>query len=193
MIFLLPVFSSAAEVTLAWDANREPHLAGYKIYYDTSSGKPYHGADADQGSSPIIVYIEDLDDPNNPEYTLTGLDDTEEYFFTLTAFAEENPESGFSNEASTANSTSGIGDTGGGDGGGGGGGGGGGCLIGTSAAGLRTGNHTNSLSSTNHLFFLLIVMLSTCLATYLMSVRQLLRRFSAKPKWAAAEFRINRL
>ena len=116
MMFFLPGLASAAEVTLAWDANREPNLAGYKIYYDTSSGFPYYGTEADQGTSPIIVYVEDLDDPNNPEYTLTGLDDTEHYFFALTAFDDENPESGFSNEASTADSTSGS--SGGGGGGG---------------------------------------------------------------------------
>jgi len=114
--------SSAAEVTLAWDANTEPDLTGYKIHYDTSPGNPYYGMRADQGTSPITVLIEDLDDQHNPEFTLTGLDDNEDYYFALTAFDNENLESSYSNEASTADENSGSG--------------GAGCFIGTSATGL---------------------------------------------------------
>ena len=98
--------ASAAEVTLAWDANIEPDLAGYKIYYDTNSGAPYYGTDADQGISPITVLIEDLGDPDYPEFTLTGLLDDQDYYIALTAFNNEDAESGFSNEASTADGTS---------------------------------------------------------------------------------------
>lgn len=37
-VFLLfTTFINAGEVTLAWDANVEPNLKGYKIYYGTSS------------------------------------------------------------------------------------------------------------------------------------------------------------
>src|SRR6266508_4056476 len=35
---LAPALSSAAQVTLAWDANTDPDLAGYKLYYGNSSG-----------------------------------------------------------------------------------------------------------------------------------------------------------
>ena len=111
--------SSAAEVTLAWDANTEPDLTGYKIHYDTSPGSPYYGTEADQGTSPITVLIKDLDDQHNPEFTITGLDDNEDYYFALTAFDNENLESGYSNEASTADENRGSG--------------GAGCFIGTSA------------------------------------------------------------
>ena len=126
IIFFAYGISSAAEVTLAWDANTEPDLMGYKIYYDTSPGDPYYGRDADQGISPITVFLKDLDDPDNPKLTLTGLSDSGDYYFTLTAFDNENLESGYSNEASIA----------GGNNGGGSSGSGGGCFTVTSAIGL---------------------------------------------------------
>jgi hypothetical protein len=128
-VFLICGVSFAAEVTLAWDANTETDLLGYKIYYDTSPGGPYYGVGADQGISPITVLCTDLNDKYNPRFTLTGLSDSEDYYFALTAFDNENLESGFSNEASTA----------GGNNGGisrDGGGGGGGCFTVVSSIGL---------------------------------------------------------
>jgi hypothetical protein len=98
-------FATAGEITLAWDANTEPNLIGYNIYYDTSSGHPYLGTGADQGTSPITVMIEDLEDPGNPEYTITGLNDEEDYYFAATAFSIENQESALSNEVYTADAT----------------------------------------------------------------------------------------
>jgi uncharacterized membrane protein YgcG len=129
LIFFAYGISSAAEVTLAWDANTETDLMGYKIYYDTSPGDPYYGTNADQGISPIIVRIDDLEERNNPKFTLTGLSDNEDYYFALTAFDNENLESGFSNEASTAGGNSGGGSRGSSSGGGG-------CFTVTSAIGL---------------------------------------------------------
>ena len=42
----------AEDVTLIWNANTEPDLAGYKVYYKTgSSGVPYNGTGATEGSS----------------------------------------------------------------------------------------------------------------------------------------------
>ena len=101
---------------------------GFKIYYDTSPGDPYYGRDAEQGISPITVLRKDLDEPDNPKFTLTGLSDSGDYYFTLTAFDNENLESGFSNEASTAEGNNGGGSSGSG--------GGGGCFTVTSAIGL---------------------------------------------------------
>ncbi len=129
IIFFGYGISSAAEVTLAWDANTETDLMGYKIYYDTSPGNPYYGRDADQGISPITVLRKDLDDPSNPKFTLTGLSDNEYYYFALTACDSENLESGYSNEASTAGGNSGGGNRGSSSGGGG-------CFTVTSAIGL---------------------------------------------------------
>ena len=126
--FFVPGIASAAEVTLAWDANTETDLAGYNIYYDTSSGPPYYGTGADQGDSPITVLCDDLDDPQNPEFTITGLDDDQDYYFALTAFDNEGNESDYSNEVSTASGPGGGESSGGG--------GGGGCFIGTTINGL---------------------------------------------------------
>lgn len=129
IVFFAHGIASAAEVTLAWDANIEPDLAGYKIYYDTNSGAPYYGTDADQGISPITVLIEDLGDPDYPDFTLTGLDDDQDYYIALTAFDSEDSESDYSNEVSTASGTGDPGSSGGS-------GGSSGCFIGTAANSL---------------------------------------------------------
>jgi hypothetical protein len=102
-IFFANGIVMAAELILTWDTHTKPTLAGYKIYYDISPGHPYYGTDIDQGASPITVLIEDLDDPNNPEFILTGLDDNQDYYFALTAFDNVDNESEYSNEVSTAN------------------------------------------------------------------------------------------
>jgi hypothetical protein len=59
---------------------------------------PYDGTGADQGTSPITVAVQDLGDPNNPEYTFTGLNDNEVYFFVVTAYDDGGLESSYSNE-----------------------------------------------------------------------------------------------
>ena len=41
MMRLLPVLALLASVTLTWDANSEPTLAGYRLYHATSAGGPY--------------------------------------------------------------------------------------------------------------------------------------------------------
>ena len=100
---ILILFTSAtyaAEVTLAWDPNTEANIAGYKIYYKSgSSGAPYDGTGADQGPSGMAVPNEDLDDPDNPKYTLTVIDDGETYYFAATAYNYDELESDYSNEA----------------------------------------------------------------------------------------------
>jgi hypothetical protein len=89
----------SADVTLGWDANTESDLAGYYVYYKTCiSGAPYNGTGAVEGNSPIQVPIADLDNPENPEYTLHGLSDTETTYFALTAYDTDDNESSRSNE-----------------------------------------------------------------------------------------------
>ena len=105
IIGILPFFSQnssfALEIALQWDANGEPDLAGYEIFYKSdSSGAPYSGTEADQGDSPIIVPLNLLADQNNPEYTLTGLPDGEVYFLAVKAYDTEDLRSDFSNEVS---------------------------------------------------------------------------------------------
>lgn len=131
--------ANAGEVTLAWDANTEENLAGYKLYYDgDSDAEMYQGTGATEGDSPIIIYVEDLADVDAPTFTLTGLEEGQYYYFALTAFDSDGLESDFSEEVgaligseessdtSTSVSTSAVADSGNSDGGGGGGSG---CFI----------------------------------------------------------------
>ena len=87
LFFLFAPRAYSAEVTLAWNQNPEANLLGYKVYYKTgSSGEPYNGTGAVQGPSPISVPIEEITDPHNPEFILTGLVNDEVYFFVATAY-----------------------------------------------------------------------------------------------------------
>jgi hypothetical protein len=91
--------SYSAEVTLAWDANTESDLAGYKLYYKTgSSGEPYDGTGIDQGDSGISILLSNLTTPDNPSFSLTGLQDNEFYYFVVTALDTSGNESGYSAE-----------------------------------------------------------------------------------------------
>jgi len=122
------------KIKLAWDPNEEADLDGYKIYYKCCvSGPPYDGSEAYQGDSPVLVYLEDLQNNNNPKFELDGLSKQNDYYFTVTAFDSEFNESAFSREASTVAAFSDDG-TGGSSSSDGGGGGGGGCFIQSAAS-----------------------------------------------------------
>jgi fibronectin type 3 domain-containing protein len=86
LLFTLVLSQSAlaAKLKLAWDADTESDLAGYKVYYGTSS-KSYTG--------PIDV-------GNVTTYTLTGLKGGQTYYIAVTAYNTLNNESGYSSEAS---------------------------------------------------------------------------------------------
>ena len=77
-----PVF--AAQVKLAWNANTEPQLAGYKIHYGITSGR----------------YTNTIDVGNTTSVTLNDLPDDVDYFFAATAYDTQGNESGYSNELS---------------------------------------------------------------------------------------------
>ena len=66
---LFPPQLTASALTLAWDPNAEPDLAGYKVYYGTESG----------------MYGFVLDVGNVTQYTVTGLEPETQYYFSLTA------------------------------------------------------------------------------------------------------------
>jgi len=93
---LLSITPSAygLDVTLAWDANTEPDLAGYRLHYKTDApGAPYTGTGATEGDSPIDVF-------DVTQFTVHGLTDGVTYYFVVTAYDSENNESGYSNEVS---------------------------------------------------------------------------------------------
>ena len=72
----------ADNVTLQWDANTEPDLKGYYIYYGTASRN----------------YTQREDAGNEITYQLTGLTEGQTYYIAVTAYDNEYNESGYSNE-----------------------------------------------------------------------------------------------
>ena len=87
-----PATSHAAQVTLAWDHNKEADLAGYKIYYGTSSGN----------------YDVTWDVGNWTTCTIAGLEEGKTYYFAATAYDIHDNESDFSNEVSHSIASSDI-------------------------------------------------------------------------------------
>ena len=74
----------AGTISLAWDADTEPDLAGYKLHYGTGPGVYDHSIDVHQVTA----------------YTLTGLTKGQTYYIVATAYDTSNNESGYSNEVS---------------------------------------------------------------------------------------------
>lgn len=73
---------NCAQVTLAWDKNTEPTIAGYKIYYGTGSRS----------------YTWFIDVGNVTSYTISGLADGSTYYFAATAYDKSKKESKYSAE-----------------------------------------------------------------------------------------------
>jgi hypothetical protein len=84
LCIFLPVNSFADYLALSWDPNHEPDLAGYRIYYGTSSRN----------------YDQTTDVGNTSSCTLSGLEPTRRYYMVLTAYDIPGNESDFSNEVS---------------------------------------------------------------------------------------------
>ena len=76
--------SFAAQVRIAWDPNTEPDLAGYEVFYGTTS---------QNYGTPINV-------GNVTSHTITGLTIGQTYFLAVRAYDSSNNQSGFSNEVS---------------------------------------------------------------------------------------------
>ncbi|HHN65661.1 MAG TPA: fibronectin type III domain-containing protein, partial [Nitrospirae bacterium] len=83
LIGLSITVSFAYTVTLSWDANTESDLAGYKVYYGTSSRN----------------YTETIDVGNTTTYQITGLSEGT-YYFAVTAYDTSGNESDYSEEVS---------------------------------------------------------------------------------------------
>lgn len=93
LVFILWSSSALAQtVSLEWDTNTEdPHLAGYRIYYQAGTSQPpFLGTGAFEGDSPIDVGL-----GNSQVVTLP--DDGKVYYFTITAYDESGYESAYSN------------------------------------------------------------------------------------------------
>lgn len=73
----------AAQITLGWDPDHDPAVAGYILYYGSASGE-YEGA--------IDVGLQST-------YTLTDLEDGQSYYFAVTAYDVHGNESELSAEA----------------------------------------------------------------------------------------------
>ena len=83
-------------MTLAWDPNTEPDLAGYILY--TRENEPesiFHQVD---------YYSLDEIDPHNPQVAVNELKSGKTYFFVVTAINNDGLESDFSNQVSILNS-----------------------------------------------------------------------------------------
>ncbi|BCA53033.1 hypothetical protein W02_01730 [Nitrospira sp. KM1] len=77
---------STASASLSWNANSESDLAGYKVYYGTSSGN----------------YTSSINVGKVTNYTVTGLATGRTYYFALTAYDTTGNESAKSSERSVS-------------------------------------------------------------------------------------------
>ena len=90
----LPAF--AADITLNWDPSPSSSVVGYKVYYKADSAEmPFDGIGANEGPSPVDV-------GDNLTTTLTGLNDTSDYYFTVTAYDSAGNESSPANVVSSS-------------------------------------------------------------------------------------------
>lgn len=82
-----PPSPSTGNITLTWMPNREPDLAGYKVYVGTASGR------YDFPGSPFVA-------GTVTSYTVLNLPQPQTYFFALSAYDNAGNESGLSAEVS---------------------------------------------------------------------------------------------
>jgi hypothetical protein len=76
------VDSITAQITVEWDANTEPNISGYRVYYGSESG----------------IYDSIVDVGNITNYTIIGLEPGDTYFITATAYDTDGNESDFATE-----------------------------------------------------------------------------------------------
>jgi hypothetical protein len=90
MFFLFCTSGFAGDAVLSWDANTDPNVAGYIVYYGKAPGS----------------YDVAVDVGNQTKYTITGLG-METYYFAVAAYDKLGNKSGLSNEVSKAFSAGG--------------------------------------------------------------------------------------
>ena len=81
-----PTLAHSAQVTIAWDPNTDPNIAGYKVYYGYSSR-----------NYPFVC-----DTGNHTTCAISGLEEGKTYYFAATAYDLWNNESSYSKEVSYA-------------------------------------------------------------------------------------------
>jgi hypothetical protein len=84
LVASLPV--GAAQVTLAWDPNQEPDLAGYNVYWGPASRDYPHRADVGTSTS----------------FVISGVEEGRIYYFAVTAYDTDGSESTYSIELAYA-------------------------------------------------------------------------------------------
>mgnify|MGYP001097941341 CR=1 FL=1 len=92
------VLSVSGTITLAWDANTEPDLSGYKIYYGLESRNYTNTIDVSQKDFGPDCTPYDPFKTECCEVTLEGFTKGKTYYFAATAYDEEDNESAYSEE-----------------------------------------------------------------------------------------------
>ncbi len=82
LMLVLAGQARAEQVSLAWDANTEPDLGGYKLYYGTAAQ----------------AYSQVINVGKNTQVTVSNLTQGVTYFFAVTAYNLQGAESDYSNE-----------------------------------------------------------------------------------------------
>lgn len=82
-LLLLPALAFAGSIKLQWDANKEPDLAGYKVYKSRTGRKPFTYAATVPASATQV--------------TLNHISSNLPHVFAVTAFNNMSAESGYSN------------------------------------------------------------------------------------------------
>jgi hypothetical protein len=82
ILICFQTYAFAYSLTFEWDPNTEEDLAGYIVYYGTSSRE----------------YNHDVDIGDYTSCTISGFEDGIRYYFAVTAYDEDGNESAFSKE-----------------------------------------------------------------------------------------------
>jgi len=89
MSLLITVSAIAGDIRLTWDANDEPTVTGYNVYWRNHINENYKLMSE--------IFEQDFDNPLFPEIGVWGLSNSLNYYFVATAFSTD-AESGHSNE-----------------------------------------------------------------------------------------------
>ena len=97
VVFIIVLFAGSeafavADVTLAWDPPDTWQPDGYKIYCKAGFSPSKSSYDRQ-----IVIPRDNLADPDNPQYTVDNVSESETTFFAATAYEPDGDESGFSN------------------------------------------------------------------------------------------------